>query len=182
MSDPFYGEIRMFAGTYAPRNWAFCNGQLAPVNSNQALFSLLGTIYGGDGYTTFSLPDMRGRVPMHYGTGIALSPRTIGYRIGMEYITLTKNQLPAHNHSIIASPETANSVDPTGKILATPPVDANLTPESINFYSEYDQQSDLKMNDAAFQKTGSDQSHLNVMPYLCINYIISLAGAYPQRT
>ena len=119
MSEPFVGEIRMFAGNFAPQGWAFCDGQLLSVNQNDALFSLLGTIYGGDGRTTFGLPDLRGRLPMHAGTGPGLSPQRMGSMGGQENVTLTVNEMPAHSHSANAQSVTANSNDPHGRMLAT---------------------------------------------------------------
>ena len=120
MSDPFVGEIRMFAGNFAPRSWALCDGQLLAVSQNDTLFSLFGTIYGGDGRTTFGLPDLRGRVPIHMGAGPGLTPRSIGSRSGSERATVSSNQLPAHTHSWAASADPAEDGSPAGKTTATP--------------------------------------------------------------
>lgn len=117
MSDPFVGEIRMFAGNFAPRQWAFCNGQLMAISQNDALFSLLGTIYGGDGRSSFGIPDMRGRIPMHWGTGPGLTPRPIGQKMGVESVALTANQIPSHSHTMQASTDSVSSVNPTGTVL-----------------------------------------------------------------
>ena len=109
MSEPFIGEIRMFAGSFAPRGWALCDGQLLAVSQNDALFSLLGTIYGGDGRTTFGLPDMRGRIPIHFGSGPGLTPRTLGNKFGSEHETLITNQLPSHSHTLQANSQQAGA-------------------------------------------------------------------------
>ena len=175
MSEPFVGEIRMFAGNFAPRGWAFCDGQLLAVSQNDALFSLLGTIYGGDGQTTFGLPDMRGRIPVHAGSGPGpgLSPRTLGAKGGAENVTLTVNQLPSHNHgSFRASGDPAASVDPVGKVLGVP--------TSTDLYA--DDLSPVNMSPNAITSKGGSQSHTNVMPFLCIHFIIALVGIYPSRT
>lgn len=173
MSEPFVGEIRMFAGNFAPRGWAFCDGQLLAVSQNDALFSLLGTIYGGDGRTTFGLPDMRGRIPIHPGTGAGpgLSPRRIGQKAGSENVTLTENQLPVHSHTS-ASTNIANKSNPSNNVLA----DSGRN----NIYSENTTPANL--SSSASPSVGGSQSHSNMMPYLCINYIIALFGIYPSRS
>jgi microcystin-dependent protein len=172
MSEPFVGEIRMFAGNFAPRGWAFCDGQLLGVSQNDALFSLLGTIYGGDGRTTFALPDMRGRLPVHAGSGPGLSMRRIGSRGGMEQVTLTVNEMPNHTHTMQASTaaaaETRAAGNVTGGNLATdlyfdnPPGAAALGSDAITH-------------------VGGSRSHTNLMPYLCVHFIIALFGVYPSR-
>ena len=126
MSEPYVGEIRMFAGNFAPRGWAFCDGQLLAVSQNDALFSLLGTIYGGDGRTTFGLPDVRGRVPVHQGTGPGLSQRRLGSKGGSEDVTLTSNQLASHSHDFNANTALADSEMPTGRVVAQG--------DGVNFY------------------------------------------------
>lgn len=176
MSEPFVGEIRMFAGNFAPRGWAFCDGQLLAVSQNDALFSLLGTIYGGDGRTTFGLPDLRGRIPIHAGTGPGLSPRSLGARGGAETVTLNVNQasIPAHRHPLRAVAARANSGDPQGAVLGA--ADGNvyapaasptlaLAPESVGEH-----------------RFGGSQFHANVQPFLCIHFIIALFGIFPSRT
>jgi microcystin-dependent protein len=170
MSEPFVGEIRMFAGNFAPRGWAFCDGQLLAVSQNDALFSLLGTIYGGDGRTTFGLPDLRGRIPIHAGTGPGLSPRRLGAKSGEEKVTLTVNQLPSHGHPLHATTSTASQRQPVGSALAT----------SIGqVYTEiFDPQT---MNGQAISHVGGSQSHTNLMPFLCVHFIIALFGIYPSR-
>lgn len=173
MSEPFVGEIRMFAGNFAPRGWAFCDGQLLAVSQNDALFSLLGTIYGGDGRTTFGLPDMRGRIPLHQGTGPGLSARRLGSKGGAEKVTLTTNQLGSHTHSFTGNTALATTDAPQGRVVATP------DPGSFRVF-----ESDAPVTDMAatsITNTGGTQPHTNLMPTLCINYIIALFGIYPSR-
>jgi len=171
MSEPFVGEIRMFAGNFSPRGWAFCDGQLLAVSQNDALFSLVGTIYGGDGRTTFGLPDMRGRLPIHRGQGPGLSTRNIGGRGGREEETLTVNQMPSHSHSLQASAEPAVSPNPQGRVLAEAPTDRVYRPGSA----------DVGMAFNTVSPVGGSQSHTNLMPFLCVHFIIALVGIYPSR-
>jgi len=171
MSEPFVGEIRMFAGNFAPRGWAFCDGQLLAVSQNDALFSLLGTIYGGDGRTTFGLPDLRGRIPIHAGQGPGLSNRRLGTKAGAENVTLTVNQLPSHNHGPLrASSSLADDFSPAGKTLST-----------TNYDLYIDASSNTNMSSSAISSIGGSRSHSNLMPFLCINFIIALFGIYPSR-
>jgi microcystin-dependent protein len=176
MSEPFIAEIIMFGANWAPRSWARCDGQLLPVAQNTALFSLIGTIYGGDGRTTFALPDLRGRVPIHEGTGLGLTPRTIGQRSGEENVTLTVQEMPAHNHAASFHTESklgTNPLNPTNKLFASgnsyadpdPGDNRTLAPEAISM-----------------QNTGGNQSHRNMQPYLVVNFIIALQGLYPSRS
>lgn len=171
MSEPFVGEIRMFAGNFAPRGWAFCDGQLLAVSQNDALFSLLGTIYGGDGQTTFALPDLRGRIPLHAGAGPGLSPRRLGERAGAEDERLTVNQIPAHSHGFRANTAAATSETPQGQVLAQG--------VGVNFYSEAAQ--DAPMAPDMIANTGGSQTHTNLMPTLCVHFIMALFGIYPSR-
>lgn len=171
MSEPFVGEIRMFAGNFAPRGWAFCDGQLLAVSQNDALFSLFGTIYGGDGRTTFGLPDMRGRIPLHQGSGPGLSPRRLGAKAGEENVTLTVNQLASHSHDLNASKQPANQASPMGRVLA-----AGV---GVRFYRS--QAQDVDMASTMVANTGGSRSHTNLMPALCVNFIVSLFGIYPSR-
>lgn len=170
MSEPFVGEIRMFAGNFAPRGWAYCDGQLLAVSQNDALFSLLGTIYGGDGRTTFGLPDLRGRVPIHAGSGPGLSPRRLGAKAGAEKVTLTVNQLPSHSHTWRASTSVAQNRSPTGNGLASPTGDL-YGPATLA----------TNLGNSSITNTGGSRSHTNLMPFLCINFIIALFGIYPSR-
>ena len=170
MSEPFVGEVRMFAGNFAPRGWAFCDGQLLAVSQNDALFSLLGTIYGGDGRTTFGLPDLRGRVPIHAGSGPGLSPRRLGAKAGTEKETLTVNQLASHTHSWQATTAVAQNRSPAGNVPAAPTGD---------LYTTSTPDTSLKSN--AISNVGGSRSHSNYMPFLCIHFIIALFGIYPSR-
>jgi len=158
----------MFAGNFAPRGWAFCDGQLLNISQNDALFSLLGTIYGGDGRTTFRLPDLRGRVPIHTGSGGGLTPRNIGTRSGAESVTLTVNDLPVHTHQLRANSSPANEHNPVGNRLASASVYIGNAPNE-------------DMAPAAIGNTGGGQTHANLQPYLCVNFIISLLGIFPSR-
>lgn len=170
MSEPFVGEIRMFAGNFSPRGWAFCDGQLLAVSQNDALFSLLGTIYGGDGRTTFGLPDLRGRLPIHAGHGPGLSERRLGAKGGAEEVTLTVNQLPSHTHPLQGSSAAATTIDPVGNAPADGLADyLNPRPSPVPMAAE------------SITATGGSRSHTNVMPYLCIHFIIALVGIYPSR-
>ncbi|MEA5448215.1 tail fiber protein [Leptolyngbya sp. CCNP1308] len=171
MSDPFIGEIRMFAGNFAPRGWAFCNGQLMPISQNTALFSLLGTTYGGDGRVTFALPDLRGRVPLHAGQGAGLSDYPLGSRGGVEQVALTTEQLPAHSHALLASDADSDQRTPANHILAMP--------EETPIYSASNPTA--AMANGAIAPTGSSQPHENRPPYLAMNYIIALFGIFPSR-
>ena len=169
MADPFIGEIRMFAGNFAPRNWAFCDGQLIAISSNTALFSLIGAIYGGDGRTSFALPDLRGRVPIHQGVGPGLTPRPQGSRGGAEQHTLTTNELPAHSHTVQARSLGSRLRDPENRFLGA----------SNDQYT-----SNLANIPMASSTTtsGGGQSHNNMQPSLGMNYIISLFGVFPSRS
>jgi microcystin-dependent protein len=180
MSEPFIGEIRMFAGNFAPSGWALCDGQLLAISQNQALFSLLGTIYGGDGRTTFGLPELRGRAPMHEGTGPGLSPRVIGQKLGAETETLTVNQLPTHSHAIAVGQATGNAADtsdPTGNSLALADVYHSGVPASV-----VDMHADSLSVTGTTSGTGSSQPHENMAPFLVVNFIIALTGIYPSRS
>ena len=171
MSEPYVGEIRMFAGNFAPRGWAFCDGQLLAVSQNDALFSLLGTIYGGDGRTTFGLPDLRGRIPIHAGEGPGLSPRRLGAKAGAEDVTLTVNQMPSHTHPLQASTDPGTLPNPNGAVLSTSNV--------IELYSG--DPADSSLNSSSVTNIGGSRSHTNLMPFLCIHFIVALVGIYPSR-
>lgn len=179
MSDPFIGEIRMFGGNFAPLNWAFCNGQLLSISEYDALFALIGTTYGGDGQSTFGLPDLRGRIPIGEGSGPGLTPRVIGESAGTETVTLTQNQLPTHSH-------TANVTSVTGDL---PGPAINAVPAALaspgRFYAAPSnvapQPHTVAMNPASIGPAGGNQPHDNIMPSLCVSFIISLAGVFPSR-
>ena len=170
MSEPFIGEIKMFAGNFAPRSYAKCDGQLLEISQNNALFSLLGTTYGGDGRTTFGLPELRGRTPIHYGQGPGLTDRRIGARSGQERVTLVANALPAHKHNLLAENDAANSVGPENNVLAN-------TATAI-----YVSDGSTPMEGTSITTTGGGAAHNNVMPFQCICYIIALTGIFPSRT
>ncbi len=161
----------MFAGNFAPRGWAFCDGQLLAVSQNDALFSLFGTIYGGDGRTTFGLPDLRGRVPIHAGTGPGLSPRRLGLKGGAENVTLTTNQLPSHTHPAKHINENADRTTVAGALPAR---------TGRDFYVEG--ATDVALSSQAVTSAGGTASHTNLMPFLCVNFIVALFGVYPSRT
>ncbi|QIA08489.1 phage tail protein [Draconibacterium halophilum] len=172
MSEPYIGEIRMFAGNFAPRGWSFCVGQLLAISQNDALFSLLGTIYGGDGSTTFGLPDLRGRVPVHAGSGPGLSPRQLGSKFGAEQVTLNANQLPSHKHQVSANNSVGNKKNAGSHVAAG---------SVARVYSnEYASPTDYLSN-TTISNSGGGQSHTNMMPFQCVNYIIALVGIYPSR-
>ncbi len=172
MSDPFIGEIRMFAGNFAPRSWAFCDGQLLAVSSNNALFALLGTIYGGDGRTTFGLPDMRGRIPVHQGQGPGLSDRRIGAKGGAENVTLTANQMPSHNHAMNASGTAGTADGPAGMVQA-----GNSAVRAFRLNIGPNQ----TLHSATIGNSGGSRSHANMMPTLAVHFIIALFGVFPSR-
>ena len=168
MSDPYIGEIKLISFNYPPRGWAFCNGQILPINQNQALFSILGTMYGGNGVTTFALPNLQGRVPIHQG--INQGTYTVGQAAGELVHTLTTNEMPAHVHPAVAQSTASNpGVSPAGMIWATAPqlafAPAPNTP----------------MNAAAVTTTGGSQPHENMPPYLVLNFVIALVGIFPSR-
>ena len=173
MSEAFVGEIRMFAGNFAPRGWAFCDGQLLAISQNDALFSILGTIYGGDGRTTFGLPDLRGRLSMHAGTGPGLSPHKLGTRGGVEHVTLDVDKIPAHNHKVEANSKPGNQASPVNAIPgaeASAATDIWTTTAANGF-----------MKASMIQNTGGSKKHENRQPALGVNYIIALVGIYPSR-
>lgn len=179
------GEIRMFAGNFAPRSWAFCDGQLLPINQNQALFSILGTTYGGDGQTTFGLPDLRGRFPMHPGFGPGLTPRSLGEEGGAENVTLTTAQMPAHTHPATTQVN-AEASDAEG--TRTNPEDAIPAKSGSGDPDWADEGSaSVELSDQMHSATttvgsaGGNQPHNNMPPYGCINFIICLQGIFPSR-
>ncbi len=174
MSDQFIGEIRMFAGNFAPRNWAFCDGQLLAISQNNAMFSLLGTIYGGDGRATFGLPDLRGRLPIHAGgsAGPGLTNRNIGSKSGSETVTLNSNQLTSHTHSYEATTTAGSQSNPAGHVVASN--------ASVKLFIE--DPPGVSMANTALTGVGGSQGHNNLMPSLCVTFIIALFGVYPSRT
>jgi microcystin-dependent protein len=178
--EPFIGEIIMFAGNFAPRGWAFCDGQLLAINSNQALFSILGTTYGGDGRTTFGLPDMRGRHPIHPGTGPGLSPIRLGQRAGNENTTLTVNELPNHSHpvSVRAHNLEGDTATPTGAVPAKSgqgepdyQAGASVDPDRVAMAADM----------VTLGATGNSRAFSNRPPHTAVNFIIALVGIFPSR-
>ena len=176
MTDPFLAEIRMFGGSFAPRGWALCNGQLMAISQNTALFSLLGTTYGGDGKSTFGLPNLQGSAPMQQGQGAGLSDRYLGENGGEQYVTLLQSEMPMHTHTAVAVDDGGDSTDPTGRTWAQ----ALQGRVGDNLYS-VGQQPNQMMNAQAVQPTGGSQPHNNMPPYLTVTFIIALQGIYPQR-
>ncbi len=176
MSEPFVGEIRMFAGNFAPRGWGFCDGQLLAVSQNDALFSLFGTIYGGDGRTTFGIPDMRGRIPLHAGTSPGLSNRRLGSKGGSEDEALNVNQLPSHNHTISVSSNDADNPSPVSRVLAESKNAGGVGRKLFAIGGN-----NILLNSSALTNSGGNQSHSNLMPTLCVNFIVALVGIYPSR-
>lgn len=169
-SEPMIGEVQWFAGNFAPRGWALCDGQLLSIAQNTALFSILGTTYGGDGRTTFGLPDVRGRVIIHAGHGPGLSDYRLGQKGGSETETLTANQMPSHTHTLRGSSGSATSADPTGNVLA-----------STGRTRVYADSANVNMDASAIANNGGSQPHNNIQPYTVLNCIIALQGIYPSR-
>ena len=173
--EPFLGQLMLVGFNFAPKGWAFCNGQLMSIAQNTALFSLLGTTYGGDGVTTFALPDLRGRAANHFGQGPGLSNYVQGEASGTETVTLLTTEIPAHNHPVLANSATGNTTSPEGAILAS--YGTSLPPEGP--YTNANANTTLAVN--AVGPTGGSQPHNNLSPFLTLNYIIALEGIYPSR-
>jgi len=172
MAEPFIAEVRIWALNFAPRGWAFCNGQLLPISQNTALFSLIGTTYGGDGRTTTGLPNLQGRAPMHPGNGPGLSSRRIGERAGASTATLSEAQMASHNHAIQAAPDPAEDPGPGGKSFA----------RSVGGMAYRTADSLVALDPDALPPTGGSQTHNNRQPYLGLNFCIALVGLYPSRS
>src|SRR6266536_2197023 len=172
MAQPYVGEIRMFAGNFAPAGWMFCEGQLLPISENETLFNVIGTTYGGDGETTFALPDLRGRVPIHQGTGPGLSSFVLGEAAGVEEVTLTTNQMPNHAHPLTGTNDTATVTNPGGQ------VPARFSQANIDPYLEATP-GNVSLAATAITQSGGSQPHTNFQLYISINYIISLFGTFP---
>ena len=173
MAQPYVGEIRMFAGSFAPAGWLFCDGTQLAISENEILFQLIGTTYGGDGQETFNLPDLRGRLPLHQGT----SPGTgttyvLGEQAGVETVTLTVQQIPQHNHNLLATTAVGTQVNPGGNLLAN-----SQGPQPY-----IEENPDNSLNSQALKPVGGSQPHENMQPFLGINFIISLFGIYPSPT
>jgi microcystin-dependent protein len=174
MSEPFIAEVKIFAGNFAPRGWAFCNGQLLPISQNTALFSLIGTTYGGDGRTTTALPNLQGRAVMHPGRGPGLTSRRLGQTGGTETVTLSEAQMASHTHAAQGSTNPGNQRTPVGNAVATG------GGRGVNFYA-----SSTSTPTGTLEKlgnAGASQAHNNMQPFLTLNYIIALVGLYPSRS
>ncbi|TCO70006.1 phage tail protein [Marinisporobacter balticus] len=172
MSEPFIGEIKIFGFNFAPRDWAFCDGQLLPISQNTALFSILSTMYGGNGRTDFGLPNLMGRVPIHPGTAPGLQTRRLGQMIGCESVTLTEEQIPSHTHQAIAMRSGDKDTNPQNKLLGTGGGYGYVTTDDHP----------VNMSSAALQTTGNSHPHENRQPFLAMNFCIALTGIYPQRS
>lgn len=180
MSEPYIGEIRLFAGNFAPRGWAFCNGQSQSIAQNTALFSLLGTTYGGNGQTTFNLPDLRGRVPLNQGQGPGLSVYTIGEAAGVETVALTTAQMPAHSHVLNATTATGSVTTPGSTVMLATPVEAGVK-TSLYVVPGTSTVNQAPMAAQSISPTGGSQPHENMMPFQSLNYIIAVEGIFPSR-
>jgi microcystin-dependent protein len=176
VTDPFLAEIRMFGGNFAPAGWALCNGQLMSISQNTALFSLLGTTYGGDGRVTFSLPNLQGSTPMQQGQGPGLSQRYLGEVGGVPNVNLINSEMATHTHTALAVDDSGTSTSPTNNTWAQ----ALKGRVGDNLYSS-GQQPNLLMNPQTVQPTGGSQPHNNMPPYLTVTFIIALQGIFPQR-
>lgn len=172
MAQPYIGEIRMFAGNFAPAGWSFCDGQLMPISENDALFTLIGTTYGGDGQETFALPNLQSRIPIHQGTGPSGVTYQIAEAAGTESETLTLQQIPVHNHPLLASMGTGTQNSPAGEVLASG--------SSVSIFRPQAPTQPLAAQ--TLNPAGGSQPHENMVPFVCINFIISLFGIFPQQT
>ena len=172
MPEPYIGEIRMFAGNFAPNGWMFCEGQTLPISENDALFTLIGTTYGGDGQETFNLPNLASRVPIHMGTGPDGTNYQIAEMAGTETVTLTTQQIPNHTHPLSASTSAGAVNSPANKVIAASP--------SVTIFVE--DSPDNNLNPNSVTPAGGSQPHENCQPFLCINFILSLFGVFPSQT
>ncbi|MFY9618471.1 MAG: tail fiber protein [Pyrinomonadaceae bacterium] len=172
MPEPYIGEIRMFGGNFAPNGWMFCEGQTLPISENDALFTLIGTTYGGDGQETFNLPNLASRVPMHMGTGPDGTTYQLAEMAGTEQETLTTQQIPSHSHPLLGSTGNGTQATPSGNFLASTTVITMYAPETAN----------VPFSAQAIAPIGGSQPHENTQPFLCINFIISLFGVFPSQT
>lgn len=168
MAQPYVGEIRMFGGNFAPAGWMFCEGQLLPISENETLFQLIGTTYGGDGQSTFGLPDLRGRLPIHFGNGFILAEQG-----GAEQITLTVNQIPAHSHALLGTNNQASAFNPLGQLGGITQLASTTAYGTDN--------PAVTLPPSAVGPTGGSQPHSNFQPYLCVDFIISLFGIFPSQ-
>jgi microcystin-dependent protein len=169
MAQPYVGEIRIFAGNFAPAGWMFCEGQLLPISENETLFQLIGTTYGGDGEATFALPDLRGRIPLHFGNGFILAETG-----GVEEVTLNVNQMTAHSHPLLVSSDNATANAAANNLLAA------TTGAAVSAYGTDTPL--ITISPQTIGSTGGSQPHTNFQPYLCVDFIISLFGIFPSQT
>jgi len=176
MAEQYLGEIRIWAGNFAPNGWQLCNGQLLPIQQNAALFSILGTTYGGDGIRTFALPNFQGRLPVHWGNGAGLTPYVIGEQTGSENVTLVSTQMPAHTHSVAASNAAAGEAAPDNNIWAIP-VDSTGAP-GAGFNAP---PGNAVLSPTAIGAAGGSQPHTNIQPVLALTFIIATTGVFPSR-
>jgi microcystin-dependent protein len=180
MADPFLGEIRLFGGNFAPRGWALCNGQLLSISQNSALFAILGTTYGGNGTTTFGLPNLQGQVPIHWGQAPSGTQYTIGETAGTENVTLIAGQMPSHNHLIGVSSAAGDVTSPVNAIAAQVNTGNARNPITTAMgYTDTPQNGTMPANTVSM--TGGSQPHPNMQPYLCVTFIIALQGIFPSR-
>lgn len=177
MADPYLGEIRMFGGNYAPEHWAFCNGQLLAISDHQSLYSLIGTIYGGDGQVSFGLPDFRGRVPVHQGNGPGLADYALGQRGGVETVSLRIDNMPAHGHAIEADSRPNTSGDATNGFFGPT---SGQDPD-FSVYTEPKTTVET-LDSRTLSEAGEGDALYNIAPFVCINFIIALKGVYPSRS
>lgn len=176
--EPYIGQIVMFGGNFAPRGWALCDGQLLPIANYNALFSILGTTYGGDGRTTFALPDLRGRIPMHPGTGPGLSPRSLGEKAGAEQVTLTSDEMPVHNHNAVVN----TNIEESNLSI---PKDSTIIGKSGSGDPDFttgEPNNRLRGDAVSVENAGGGLPHPNVQPFQCVNFIIALQGIFPPRS
>ena len=171
--DPFVAEIRIFPFNFAPKGWAFCDGQLLPLSQNTALFSLLGTTYGGDGKSNFALPDMQGNAPMHPGQGPGLSLHDLGETGGSETVSLLESEIPSHSHALMSLGAPGNRTSPVANTMARASAGPYCPPAGATI---------VAMSDQALPPAGGDQPHNNMQPYLTLSFCIALQGVYPPRT
>ncbi len=171
MAQPYVGELRIFAGNFAPAGWMFCEGQLLPISEYETIFQLIGTTYGGDGQSTFALPDLRGRLPLHQGTGSSGTTYSMADAAGAEQVTLTINQIPNHTHPMLGASGNGSQANPNNNVLASSTL--------VKLYSG--EAADMAMAANSITPIGGNQPHTNFQPYICLNYIISLFGIFPSQ-
>jgi len=181
MAQPFVGEIRPFAGNFAPSGWHLCDGALLSISEYEVLFALIGTTYGGDGTSTFGVPDLRGRIGLHNGTGPGLTAKVLGQKAGSESVTVTTSQMPQHAHSYFASSTPATSISPANAVLAT--MSPSSSGEARSFYTPVGEPgNDIVFDALTVAQTGGNQPHENMMPSLALTYIIALFGIFPSQS